>query len=508
MNARIAAVIGALSLALAACPGPTDPGGVDAGTDASVPNPGGCTGGCGPDQKCDEAQRKCVDMCDNACGAGMTCVELSEDNWGCSTPLPTECAGVTCGAGQTACIADTCSCMPFTETSIDTCASVGRVCRASWNSGTQTGGLCENPDLYERCIPRGSCPEGQDCGTCGTGRQCAPVFLGAGAGICVRSCGGVLGGGGECGPDELCSQQGCLPRSVFLPQRPEGMGEGSYDCQIAVPAADGGFEQLPDGGMLLAKANVTHPCLKIADDGTAAAGEDPANPSGTCAQVLLRDQDQLIPISYCRTNGTVPEFGTCKTTPIHTKSAEVCSAGLECVATGIGDDGVCMRMCNAVPNGGGPTCQSAEACVNLYGLSSSQAILGTCMTECNVFSKDANYGCGTYGAMGSACVPTTPEQSEQISPNGDGVCVPVTAATATEGQPCSDNDVVGGAACTSGLICTRTGQTSTCVKPCDLECDGTDEPARCATEANAKCGAGKTCSRVSDRTGAFLGVCL
>ena len=73
-------------------------------------------------------------MCNNACGAGMTCVELSEDNWGCSTPLPTECAGVTCGAGQTACIADTCSCMPFTETSIDTCASVGRVCRASWNS--------------------------------------------------------------------------------------------------------------------------------------------------------------------------------------------------------------------------------------------------------------------------------------------------------------------------------------------------------------------------------------
>jgi len=50
-------------------------------------------------------------------------------------------------------------------------------------------------------------------------------------------------------------------------------------------------------------------------------------------------------------------------------------------------------------------------------------------------------------------------------------------------------------------------QPATCHAVCDTACIAPNPPARCQTEANSVCSSGKTCTKVTSTTGAYLGFC-
>lgn len=490
MNFRIASLCGALALVLTACPPDNGNGGPDAGPDSGLTTgTGACSGGCGPNQVCDEARRVCVDGCQGGCAVGQICVNQS-GTFTCVTP-ETSCNGVVCGPGQTTCIDGQCSCLPFTLAARDTCADFGKVCHQPYNGATASGGECEDPQIYEFC--NANCPGG-NCGVCPAGQGCDDRLFGSFA-ICAHGCADNT----QCASDEFCYPLTqtipgfCYPKSLF--------GE-EFDCNLR-RTNDAGEPELYT-------TFASDECL-LADSN----GEPETTPTGTCSWALFRGDVSSYPFTYCRSPGPVPEFGACKTEQVNLNKSVTCAQNLECVPVGESGDGICLSICNAklTPTGGPtePSCGTGESCVNFLRFEDDNSVVGACMQNCNVFSNAANFGCGPAGSVPTSCVPTTATGTRLVTGNGSGLCIPQRANPGAEGAPCANVDPFQGATCQSGLICAQTpGQSgATCVKPCDLECVAGDAgtPARCMTEANATCGTGKTCTQVQGSS-AILGYCL
>ncbi len=499
MSLRFAALLGSLVLCLAACPAPTSA--VDAGTDGGgAPDPvlGPCTGGCGPTQVCDTARHVCVDAC-GGCDAGVCTRSATGTTFECKVE-ETRCQGVSCGAGQTACVSGACSCLGFTRVARDTCAAEGRLCHETFNPVTLAGGTCESPRLYEEC-KLDNCPSG-GCAACPSGQTCQSGIFGGSTATCLRNC--PTGNANECNVDEFCdsNSKNCYPRSFF--------GGGS-SCAISVPVDAGTFPDggaMPsDGGFELAAVPAGNRCLLRGANGVATE----STPSGNCSYSFFHLTSQLYPITNCRPPGTVALNGVCKTDLTAGTVATQCSTGLECAAVR-GDTGLCLKTCNAAEPRNGitptPACGSDEACVNLYRLEDPNSVLGVCMKTCNVFSANAQ-SCANYGSSAASCVPTSFNGRSTVTTDGAGVCIPQKASIAGAGDFCAETDPFKGAACGNGQICAPGAGSDkpTCSPACDTGCDAATPPARCATEPNAHCAPGKTCTKVTSASGATLGFC-
>lgn len=476
MNFRLFAPLFLALVALSACP--TTPG-ADGGTptpefDAGNPPPvDQCSGGCAVNQICDTQTRTCRDGCNGTCDGG-TCAKVGASAFQC-VPVVTTCNGATCEAGQVACINGGCSCLGTTRGAVDTCAPQGKHC---------VGSTCTAPKRYQQCKLDGE--------PCPTGHVCSPVF-GDDFAICVKTCGN-LGGGGTCDRDEMCSEEGCLPSGLFSDQ---------YCAKQETTA---------DGGTRIVTLTVGNTCLLRSSNGSFTE----TTPTGNCTYSLFTFYDLgLYPFDLCRPPGTATEGQACKTDYSSATVATQCGTGLECVPTRgtAAGEGVCLRMCNANPPRTGftpqPACGTGESCVNMYRLQdpNDNAVLGVCMKGCNVFDP-ATSSCAPVGGTPTSCVPVSANGALAVTPEGSGVCIPQQATIAGLGQTCAQTDAFKGAACAGGQLCVgSSGGAATCTRVCDVECTGTNPPARCSTEANATCPAGKTCKRVTSTTGAILGFC-
>lgn len=474
MNLRHSAVFAsALALLLCGCPPPnngTDGGGDEPKLDGGNPPPvNQCSGGCSLNQRCDTVKRECVDAC-GGCDAGVCRKNAMTNAFEC-TPIVTSCNGNACDTGQIACLSGSCTCLGTIKAAQDSCVGDGKWC---------VGSTCAPPKRYQQCKT--------GLAACPTGHLCVPVF-GEDLYICTKSCGGI--GGGTCESGELCSMDGCLPSGLFTDQ----------ECAQSVVQADGGTKRLT--------VPVSNTCFL--KDGNGAPTE--ATPSGNCTYQMFDFYDEgKYPFATCRPPGTANLGQPCKQDFAPTAKATTCNTGLECALTRGGDQGVCMKACNAAPPYPGfvpgPACAADEACTNIYRLEDPNAVLGVCTKKCNVFDPTKNT-CANVGAAPASCVPTTADGKFTISTDGSGVCIPQQATTATEGQPCAEQDSFKGASCGNGQVCVSPDVNSPaiCFATCDTSCKGANPPARCATQPNANCTGGKTCTQVTSTTGATLGFC-
>jgi hypothetical protein len=504
MNVRLSTLVGALALVLAACPPVTTP--ADAGEDSGVDNPQGpCTGGCGPLQKCDEATHTCVDGC-GGCDAGL-CVKNAANAFQCIA-TSTSCNGNLCSSGQVACLSGTCSCLPFTLASKDTCAVEGSICNEAYSPGAGASGLCAAPKLYEACRTSG-CPSG-NCAACPTGTGCVNIWADRDD-VCLKKC----STNGDCGGDERCfgfdaMNSYCLQK-LFASVDPGNEDAGaSMGCIVAVPKAylaDGGAQE--DAGLAYREVPVSNRCALVDDLGFPLPGQ--VVPTGNCSYDFMRFSNEIMKLSSCRPPGAAGLNASCKRETNASSTALQCSSGLECAVTR-GDTGQCLKMCNAVPARQGivsqPACGTGESCVNLYRASDLNAVVGVCMPTCDVFSTTGQT-CADVGTFKASCVPVPADGILPVSLDGKGICVPQKAAVANLGEACAESDAFKGASCATGLLCRAMfgADQATCLQPCDIACTGTSKPARCATEPNATCLGGKTCTKISGATGAIVGVC-
>ncbi len=505
MKARIATLVGALALGLSACPPPTN--NPDSGTDGGGGGTSGpCTGGCGQNQKCDEKSHQCIDgctVCDggmcSGCDAGI-CVKNAANTFQC-VPTTTSCNNAVCGAGQAACVGGTCSCLPFTRASKDSCASEGGICNGVYDPSLATGGTCDAPKIYEACRTV-DCPSGT-CASCPAGAACVSVYESLGN-FCTRSCTATT----QCDRGELCTgavysnfDVGCLPFGVL---------GSEFACAQKAPAdagvlADGGPG--PDAGLVVFEVPASNTCLLRDDHGLPT--QDVA--TGNCTYDFFRFSSQVISIATCKLPGGAGAGQTCKREASAATVALQCGTGFECALTR-GDTGQCLKMCNAATPRWGytpqPACGTDETCVNLYRLEDPNAVVGVCMKSCDVFSTTAGT-CADVGAVHASCIPAPADGRSLVSSDGTGVCVPQKETVAALGEACAETDAFKGAACASGLVCrvAAGSTTATCAQPCDVSCAVASPPARCATEPNAACSAGKACQKVTTTTGANLGFC-
>ena len=487
MNFRLSAatLASALTLLLCACPAPPptpDAGdaGPSGGTDGGVPLDA-CSGGCAPNQVCDVKRlqdggvpagglhRVCVDAC-GGCDSPKVCTKLGTAPAAC-TLQETKCNNITCASGQIACLAGACSCLSSSKAAEDSCAPEGKWC---------TGANCVAPKRYQQC-KTGQAP-------CPTGHTCLPVF-GADLFICTKQCGQPTGG--TCERGELCSMDGCLPSGLFNDQ----------ECSQQIPVDGGAPRKLT--------VPVSNPCLL--KDGNGAPTE--TTPTGNCTYQLFSFYDRgNYPIATCRPPGSAVLGGICKQDFSPAAIATQCGTGLECALTRGGDQGVCLKACNAAPTYPGfsptPACGADEACTNIYRLEDTNAVLGVCTKKCNVFDPVKNT-CANVGAAPASCVPTTADGKFAVSTDGTGVCIPQQVTTATEGMPCSEQDSFKGATCGNAQVCAALDVLSapTCFAVCDTACASATPPARCATEPNAVCAGTRKCTRVTSTSGATLGFC-
>ena len=475
----------ALSLVLTACPtNPTkDANNVDDGGNNPLQRDA-CSGGCAGNQRCDVDRKTCVDAC-GGCDAG-TCVKISEGSYQCREAT-VECSGTLCEPGQIACLGGACSCLSSLSGALDTCQAGGK-----WCNGT----VCSNPRSLQQCH------QGDTLSPCPTGFLCQPVF-GDNLQICTKTC----MSNNECQRGEFCSGQGCLPSGLFADQ----------ECNQTKTLPDGGFA-LDDAGVpLRLTVTVGNTCLLKDADGNPT--EPNGKGTGNCTYAIFQFwNDGFYPFDTCRPPGNATEGQPCRDDYSTGTLATQCSTGLQCAKTRGGDQGVCLRMCNAQPPALGfppqPECQTGEACVNSlrYTDPNSNAVLGVCMKTCNVFDAMKNT-CSNVGTTPSSCVPTQASGELPVTPNGDGICIPQRATIAAAGQTCAETDSFRGAACGSAQLCTSldADTAASCTAVCDTDCnpaDGGTGPTRCATQPAARCAGGTTCKRVTSTTGAHVGFCL
>ena len=477
--------IAALSL-LTACP-PIKPT-ADASVtvlDAGNPPPReACSGGCASNQVCDIDRKTCVDAC-GTCDAG-SCVKVSDGVFQCRT-VAVSCSGNLCEPGQVACLGGACACLSSLSGALDTCQTAGKWCN---------GRVCGNPRSLQQCR------KGDSASACPTGFKCQAVF-GERLAVCTKDC----MDNNQCQRGEFCADVGCLPSGLFRDQ----------ECNQNISDRDGGWLR-DDAGMPLRKTvTVANTCLL--KDGMGVPTEGPGVGTGNCSYAIFQFwNDGVYPAETCRPPGVATEGQACRDDFAAGTTATQCATGLQCTKTRGGDEGVCLRMCNAQPPALGfppqPECGAAEACVNTlrYTDPSSNAVLGVCMKKCNVFDPLKNT-CANVGTTVSSCVPTEASGELVVSNNGDGICVPQRAAIAAVGATCGETDAFRGAACASAQLCTSldADTSATCTAVCDLDCspvDGGTGPMRCAAEPNARCSGGTACRRVTSTTGARVGFCL
>lgn len=475
----------ALTLAFTACPPPiTVPdASVDVVDSGNPPARDACSGGCSANQVCDTANRICVDAC-GGCDAGV-CVKVSEGVFQCRANAVT-CNGVVCEPGQVACIAGECSCLSSLSGALDTCQAAGKWC---------SGKVCANPRALQECDPLNF-----DV-TCPTGYACQQVF--SSIAMCTKNC----TDNNSCDRGESCSGVGCLPNGLF----------GDMECEQNAPDGDGGFSNTR------LTVPVANTCLLKASDpmtGNVFVTDPVGSGTGNCTYAIFQFWDDgVYPFATCRPPGGALEGQTCKREFTSTTAATQCATGLECVATRGGDEGVCLRMCNAQPEAFGfeptPACNTGESCVNTWRYTdpNSNSVLGVCMKNCDVFSADAGT-CANVGTTPTSCVPTQASGEIPLSLDGTGVCIPQRAQIAGPGETCGETDPFRGAACGNAQVCTSLNAdvAASCTPVCDTSCnppsDGGVAPAACATRPNATCAGGKTCKRVTSTTGARVGFCL
>ncbi|MBL8916712.1 MAG: hypothetical protein JNM17_38780 [Archangium sp.] len=484
-------LIAALSVLFTACPQPMP--GADGGNtfDAGNPTPrDACSGGCAANQICDIDTKTCVDAC-GGCpvtdgGPAQTCVKVMEGVFQCK-PFAISCGTDVCQQGQVACLGGACSCLSSLSGALDTCQSAHKWCN---------GRNCANPKSLQQCIP------GDMSAACPANFTCQPVF-GDDLAVCTRSC----MDDNECQRGEACSQVGCLPLGLFRDQ----------ECNQNKPAPDGGWERDDAGAILRITVPVSNTCLLKDNAGTPTEG--PSTGTGNCTYAVFQFwNDGVYPFDTCRPPGTATEGQPCKDDYAAGALATQCATGLQCAKTRGGDDGVCLRMCNAQPPALGfppsPACNMDEACVNTlrYTDPNSNSVLGVCMKKCNVFDA-MKATCAPVGTNAASCVPTEASGELVVSNSGDGICIPQRPSINMIGEQCSETDSFRGAACGSAQLCTSVtaDDSATCTGVCDVECnpaDGGTGPTRCATEPNARCTGGKTCRRVTSTSGARVGFCL
>jgi|CXWL01.1.fsa_nt_gi hypothetical protein len=478
----------AASLLLLACPPPAkNDGGIDEDYDGSVPvSDGGCTGGCTGNKVCDAVKRVCVDPC-GGCANGGVCQKNAMGAWQCVTPVIT-CNGALCGEGEIACVAGECGCLGPARASKDSCVAFGKVCVST---------KCVNPGPFEACNPASiatsPCPQNHSCKTIfgDEGEEDAVA-------LCTPNC-DPMAATNTCERGMLCHELGCLPTGLF-----NGRG-----CAIQVMAT------LADGGMAFQERAVPASNVCLLRDGNGTFSE--STPSGNCAYSFFRLPDtERYTISNCRQPGTATEGQRCKRDFRTAAVATQCGLGLDCFISK-GDEGVCLRMCNAVPNLlGGPTpqpaCGAGEVCTNVFRVDddNNNAVEGMCLKGCDVFDAAKNT-CAAVGSTAASCVPTGSDGHTLSSPDGKGICIPQQATIAAVGAECPPTDPYLGAVCGNSQLCLSTSSTAkpVCVEACDYECNASDAgvPSRCATEAHARCTGGKTCTRVSSPGSARMGVC-
>ena len=492
MNLRSLSVlsVAALSLVLTACPAPTPT------PDASVasfdggnpPAQASCAGGCAANQVCDTARRTCVDAC-GGCDAGL-CVKVSEGVFQCRERAVT-CGADLCEPGQIACLGGSCACLSSLSGALDTCEVAGKWCN---------GGTCVSPKALQQCRP------GDATAPCPSGFTCNTQLFADDIGTCNKNC-DQANNNNDCPRGELCSQIGCLPAGLFSNQ----------ECNQGRPAPDGGWLTDDAGVPLRLTVPVGNTCLL--KDANGAVTEANGKGTGNCSYSIFQLwKDGVYPFETCRPPGNATEGQPCRDDYSQGTLATQCGTGLQCAKTRGGDDGVCLRMCNAQPAALGfnpsPECNTDESCVNQlrYTDPNSNSVLGVCMKKCNVFDATRNT-CANVGSSASSCVPTEASGALVVTPNGDGICVPQRTNIAALNGECPETDAFRGAACASAQMCSSLSADvkASCTGVCDLECnavDGGTGPARCATEPSARCAAGKRCTRVTSTTGARVGFCL
>lgn len=467
-----ALLLSVVSSVLLACPaGPsTNDSGMNTTIDGGNPMPmPKCSGGCAANQICNETKRVCEDAC-GGCDAGF-CVKGADGTFSCQAKATT-CNGNACEPGQVACIDGNCSCLPFSKAAHDSCSSRGEWC---------LGNACSSPRRFQECKP--------EVGGCPANHTCKLVFPTDMISICLKQCTTNQ----NCDRGEICNGGNCMPASLFQNQ----------DCAQYSTQPDGGTAQV-----VVTRGNL---CLQKDDMGNPTE----QTPTGNCQYgkfELFKFGDYTF--DQCRPPGAAGLGTTCKQDFAPTAIATQCNTGLECALTSTIDTGICLKVCNAVPERNGfvqqPACALTESCVNLYRQFDPDfnSILGTCMTKCNVFDQ-SKLTCPAVGPKATSCVPTDPTGTFTVSADGSGVCVPQQNTVAALGAPCTTSDPFRGAACATGQICTAVSSTAqaTCMAVCDLTCAGANPPARCNTQPNAKCGGGKTCTRLSSSLEASLGVC-
>lgn len=516
---RVAVLVSVVASVLMGCPLPPPPPPMDGGSDAGFnPNPiDACSGGCDDSQICDVdgnpdasiAPRTCVTGCTDGCDAGTDCRRVQGSaNFQC-VPRTNTCAGSACNPGQTACVANECSCLVSARGTQDTCQGQGQWCR---------GKACGAPKRYEECVIGGA--------PCPTGEVCRNVFGSAPneIALCLKDC---SAGAAACDVGEQCAGGdlvACLPQGLFrggecsqnIPQ--DG---GFSDAGVPLPT-DGGFVQLSDGGFQLRTVAVGNPCLVRGSNG--AVTDNPGTGRGNCTYAGFKIwRFGFFPFDTCIAPGTAQIGQRCVKDFSAGNDGTRCATGLECAYTGGQtdggfDEGICLKTCNANPSKFGfpsvPACGNGEACVNLYRYTDpdDNSVLGVCMKSCNVFSSMTS-SCANLGATPTSCVPASSDGQLALSLTGDGICVPQQRSVANTGARCNETDPFRGAACRNGQVCSSNTLTdpATCIQVCDTSCVGVDggaPPARCTTQPNATCPAGKSCRRASSTTGATVGYCL
>ncbi|MBX7116716.1 MAG: hypothetical protein K1X64_20490 [Myxococcaceae bacterium] len=496
MNSRISTAFFACaaSFLLLGCPAPSQKdGGTDEEFDGSVKTGEGCTGGCPANKVCDAAKRVCVDPC-GACLEGGICQKDSMGAWACVKPQ-TSCNGTTCGEGEIACVEGQCSCLGPSRASEDSCAAFGKVCNA---------GKCQNPKRFEVCDPAkidvSPCPQNHTCHTVfgKEGEEGSVAF-------CTPNC-NAMSMTQECDFGTLCSDIGCLPQAFFQ--------NGDCGIQVTVPLADGGVTLLPDGGILLRENLVAASNVCQLKDNGGVFTE--ATPTGNCTYTFFRlKEEERYKVASCRRPGTATEGQRCKNDYRPTALATQCGTGLDCFINK-GDEGVCLRMCNAIQPLSGPlpppVCGADETCVNVFRVedSSANAVEGMCMKKCNVFDAAKNT-CADVGASAASCVPTPADGHAVITNDGTGACIPRQATIAALGAQCASTDPFTGAVCGNAQVCVSSGVSDkpVCAESCDVECNPSDAgvPSRCATQPHARCSGGKICTSLSAPFNARLGLC-
>ncbi len=495
----LSVVVTALALVFTACPVTPTPEDAGPGFDAgNPPAKAACSGGCAEGQICDAELRTCVSACTNpTCGNNSQCRETSPGVHEC-VENRFECGGNLCEPGETTCRAGACACQVSLTGGSDTCQINGEWCR---------NGACESPVQLEQCVV------GSTTARCPTGWTCNDQLFGGGTGVCLRTCTNE----NQCNRGEVCSSIGCLPARLF---------GADYACDQHVADGDGGLvlAELADGGVggpirrIVAAGNT---CLvKSFSNGAAVVTDAPGQGTGNCGYSFFRLWARgNYAYEICLPPGTANLNERCALDTSLGTVATQCNTGLTCVPTHQGNEGLCRKTCNAQPPAFGyaqtPACNADEACVNYhrYQDPNSNSVLGACMKRCNVFSADAGT-CADEGTTPASCVPTQATGELTLTLDGEGVCIPQHATTATLGQPCDEVDPFRGATCASGQMCTSAGDGNAearCTAVCDLTCSPTDggtAPASCATRPNATCAGGKTCTRVTSSTGAFVGFCL